>query len=65
MSATTVNGNTERGDYKNVALEEDVVEMKKQIATGSAPKESQPAVSSSAWCSQSTYFWRIAGLCSY
>lgn len=46
--ATTSNGNLERGDYKNVALEEeDVVEMKKQLATGSS-KESHQSVSSFA-----------------
>lgn len=46
--ATTSNGNLERGEYKNVALEEeDVVEMKKQLATGSA-KDVQQTVSSLA-----------------
>lgn len=50
--ATTTNGNLERGDYKNVALEEeDVVEMKKQLATGSSKDVHQSV--SSCECSQS------------
>lgn len=44
--ASTSNGNSERGDYKNVALEEeDIVEMKKQLATGSS-KDLPQSVSS-------------------
>lgn len=55
--ATTTNGNLERGDYKNVALEEeDVVEMKKQLATGSS-KETHQSVSSCE-CFQSVLRWR-------